>query len=206
MKSGMLLITFDGCTRADGWFRELLNSLETLRKETENQANSHTLLAQAIRTELETPTSHLFAKQANHRKNFQAPIEKKFKAKQTQESYVLKAREKYEGDCARITSYTQQSSFAQGKDLERIQAKLKRSKQTVQANEQDLATFTQALQDILPGWETDWKDFCDRSQDLEEDRLDFMLNALWSYANEVSQLCVNDDQVRITIAHLCRSR
>jgi hypothetical protein len=178
-------------------FRELLNALETLRKETEIQANSHSQLAQAIRTELETPTSHLFARQANHRKNFQAPIEKKLKAKQTQESYVTKAREKYEGDCTRIASYTQQSAFAQGKDLERIQAKLKRSQQTVQANEQDLANFTQALQDLLPSWEADWKEFCDRSQDLEEDRLDFMLNTLWSYANEVSQLCVNDDQASV---------
>jgi hypothetical protein len=178
-------------------FRELLNALETLRKETEIQANSHSQLAQAIRTELETPTSHLFAKQVNHRKNFQVPIEKKFKAKQNQESYVAKAREKYEGDCTRIASYTQQSAFVQGKDLERLQAKLKRSQQTVQANEQDLANFTQALHDLLPSWEADWKEFCDRSQDLEEDRLDFMLNTMWSYANEVSQLCVNDDQVSV---------
>lgn len=173
---------------------ELLHALETLRKETEVQANVHTQLAQAIKTQLETPTSHLFARQANHRKNFQAPVERKLKTKKNQEGSVLKTREKYEGDCLRIMSYTQQCSFAQGKDLERAQVKLQRSQQSAQADEKDLADFTQTLQELLPGWEADWKEFCDRSQDLEEDRLEFMLNTLWLYANEVSQVCVNDDQ------------
>lgn len=128
----------------------------------------------------------------------QAAVEKKFKAKQTQESYVAKAREKYDGDYSRIASYTQQCTFATGKDLERLQLKLRRAQQTVQANEKDFATFANGLLDMIPGWETDWKDFCDTCQDLEEDRLEFMKDTLWAYANEVSTLCVSDDQVRLT--------
>jgi len=122
-------------------------------------------------------------------------VEKKFKAKQAQEAYVSKAREKYNGDCIRITSYTQQSTFAQGKDLERIQFKLKRAQQTVQANEKDFASFTEVLVDMMPGWEADWKGFCDTCQDLEEDRMEFMKDILWTYANLVSTICVSDDEV-----------
>ncbi|KAG6865464.1 hypothetical protein C0991_002291 [Blastosporella zonata] len=173
---------------------ELRNSLDILRLETEKQAASHSQLAASIRSTLEAQTSLMHAKQVNHRRNVQAAVEKKFKAKQTQESYVAKAKEKYDGDCARIQSYTQQCATAQGKDLERAQLKLRRAQQTVQANEMDFANFSQVLLDMMPGWEGDWKEFCDACQDLEEDRLDFMKDTLWSYANEVSTLCVNDDQ------------
>lgn len=122
-------------------------------------------------------------------------MEKKFKNKQSQEAYVSKAREKYKGDCIRITSYTQQSTFAKGKDLERIQAKLMRAQQTVQANEKDYETFTNALVELMPEWEAEWKDFCDACQDLEEERMEFMKDILWTYANQVSTICVSDDEV-----------
>ncbi|KAH0588459.1 hypothetical protein H2248_004299 [Termitomyces sp. 'cryptogamus'] len=172
---------------------DLRQSLDTLRLETENQAASHSQLASAIRTNLESPTSLMHAKQVNHRRNVQAAVEKKFKAKQTQESYVAKAKEKYDADCQRIQSYTHQCASLQGKELERVQMKLRRTQQTIQANEMDFEKFTQDLLDMMPGWEADWKDFCDTCQDLEEDRLEFMKDTLWSYANEVSTLCVNDD-------------
>lgn len=171
------------------------SAIDTLRLETEKQAATHLQLASQIRGELETQTSRLLSKQVEHKKAIQTPLEKKFKNKQVQESYVAKAREKYEGDCLRIASYTQQISFQQGKDLERLQLKLKRAQQTVQANEKDFANFTKVLSDLMPEWEEDWKAFCDSCQDLEEERLEFMKDTLWAYANGVSTLCVADDQV-----------
>jgi hypothetical protein len=185
---------------------ELRNSLDTVVFETEKQAAAHFDLASAIRADLEAPTSVHHAKQINHRRNRQAVVEKKFKTKQAQEAYVSKAREKYKGDCIRITSYTQQSTFAQGKDLERIQAKLKRAQQTVQANEKDFEGFTNTLADLIPGWEADWKSFCDTCQDLEEERMDFMKDLLWTYANQVSTICVSDDEVSAITASAFHAR
>ncbi|KAJ7935382.1 SH3 domain-containing protein [Mycena leptocephala] len=173
---------------------ELRNSFDTLRLETEKQGATHLQLASQIRSELEGQTTALLNKQIAHRKNLQTPLEKRFKIKQTQESYVLKAREKYESDCLRIASYTQQISVNPGKDVERLQLKLRRAQQTVQANEKDFANFTKTVLDMIPAWEKDWKEFCDASQDLEEDRLDFMKDIIWMYANAVSTLCVSDDQ------------
>ncbi|KAG6856756.1 hypothetical protein H0H87_001100 [Tephrocybe sp. NHM501043] len=172
---------------------ELRNSLDTLRLETEKQSASHSSLAASIRSNLESQTSMMHAKQVNHRRNVQAAVEKKFKAKQTHESYVAKAKEKYDGDCKRIQTLSAQCASLQGKDLERAQLKLRRAQQTVQANEMDFSNFTQALLDMTPGWEADWKDFCDACQDLEEDRLEFMKDTLWAYANDISTVCVNDD-------------
>ncbi|TFK25705.1 SH3 domain-containing protein [Coprinopsis marcescibilis] len=172
---------------------ELRSCFDTLRLETEKQAETHLELARQIRDELEKPTSEFHTKQVNHRRIQQSAVEKKFKAKQTQEAYVTKAKEKYDADCVRINSYSQQASYMTGKDLDRISMKLQRSRQTVQANEKDLANFTKTLLDLLPEWEAEWKNFCDSCQDMEEERLDFLKDVLWAYANDISTVCVADD-------------
>lgn len=134
-------------------------------------------------------------RQLQHKKGQQAAIEREFKLKQQQEAHVSRAREKYEADCMRINSYTAQATLMQGKELENVQTKLKRAQATVGANEQDFQKFTRALQETTAKWEHAWKAFCDSCQDMEEERMDFMKDNLWSYANAVSTVCVNDDEV-----------
>ena len=174
---------------------ELGNSLNAVNFETERQSGFHLNLAQQIRSDLEAPAAAFCARQLQHKKVTQAAIEKDFKTKQTQETYVKKAREKYETDCMRINSYAAQSSLVQGKDLEKINIRLERSQQTVQINERDFANFSKALQDTTHKWEQAWKVFCDQCQDLEEDRMEFMRDNMWAYANCVSTVCVADDEV-----------
>ncbi|THH05465.1 hypothetical protein EW145_g4774 [Phellinidium pouzarii] len=185
---------------------ELKNSLDTLRLETDRQATSHVNLSQQIRSELETPATAFVARQAQFKRNAQSIIEKAYKNKQTQEAYVTKAREKYEADCMRINSYTAQSTLVQGRDLDKIQLKLDRAKQTVTANERDFANFARALQGTVEKWERDWKAFCDACQDLEEERIEFMKDNVWAYANAVSTVCVSDDEscekIRISLEQL----
>ena len=176
-------------------YRELRNSIDTIRMETEHQAVFHLTLSQQIRSELEAPTTAFHADQQLHKKTYQTFIEKEFKIKQTQESYVNKAREKYEQDCVRINSFTAQASLVQGKDLEKINLKLERTQQTVQTNEREFANFAKALAETVQKWETDWKGFCDSCQDLEESRMEFLKDHLWAYANAISTVCVSDDEV-----------
>ncbi|KAF8151931.1 hypothetical protein K438DRAFT_1688022 [Mycena galopus ATCC 62051] len=173
---------------------DLRISLDTIRIETERQAQYHLTLAQQVRGDLEAQASAFHAKQQHHKKAYQSGIEKEFKAKQTQEGYVTKAREKYEGDCMRINSYTAQLGLVQGKDAERIHLKLERAQQTVVQNERDFANFARALADTVAKWEQDWRMFCDSCQDLEEDRLEFTKDNMWAYANAVSTVCVSDDE------------
>ncbi|KAF8963636.1 hypothetical protein BDZ97DRAFT_1919633 [Flammula alnicola] len=178
---------------------ELRNSLDTVKRETERQAGFHLGLAQQVKTELETPTASFNAQQLHHKKTYQSGIEKEYKNKQIQESYVNKAREKYEQDCLRINSFTAQASLVQGKDLEKITLKLERTQQTVQTNEREFANYSKALQDTVQKWEQDWKGFCDSCQDQEEHRMEFMKDNLWTYANAVSTVCVADDESCETI-------
>jgi hypothetical protein len=173
--------------------------MDTLRIETESQAQSHLKLAHQFRTDMEEVTAEFHGKQINHRRTVQAPLERKFRDKQVQESYVKKSREKYESDCVRIRSYTQQVTFMTGADLQKVQQKLARTQQTLQGNEKDYARFTKELLELLPAWEKEWKEFCDSCQDLEEERLDFMKDIIWTYANAFSQVCVDDDLVQYNL-------
>ncbi|KAG7091153.1 hypothetical protein E1B28_010206 [Marasmius oreades] len=149
---------------------------------------------QQIKSDIENQVNVFCTKQNHHKKVYQSVVEKQFKQKQMQEGYVTKAREKYEQDCMKINSYTAQSSLVQGKDLEKITLKSEKAQQTVQQNERDFANFARAFQDTAAKWETDWKTFCDTCQDLEEDRMEFMRDNMWAYANSISTVCVADDE------------
>ena len=67
--------------------------------------------------------------------------------------------------------------------------------QTVQVNEAEYKNYLKALKDTQTKWVGEWKAWCDLAQDLEEERIDFTRNALWSYVNAVSLICVKDDEV-----------
>lgn len=83
--------------------------------------------------------------------------------------------------------------------------KLERAQQTVQANQRDYANFARALQDTMQKWEHTWKAFCDSCQDMEEERIEFMKDNMWAYANAVSTVCVSDDEVScLVILRLAR--
>lgn len=193
---GPLSHLYQGVVVSHNHTRELRNSLDTVKIETERQSGFHMSVATQIRTDLEAPTAAFNARQVQHKKSSQNAIEKEFKNKQIQESYVNKAREKYEQDCLRINSFTAQASLVQGKDLEKINLKLERTQQTVQTNEREFANYSKALHDTVQKWEQDWKGFCDSCQDMEESRLEFMKDNMWHYANTISTACVSDDEVR----------
>lgn len=154
-----------------------------------------------VRTELENTVSAFAARQTQFKRIYQATIEKSFKTKQAHESHVMKAKEKYESDCMRINSYTAQSTLVQGKDLEKIQLKLDRARQTVTSNERDFANYTKVLQATIDRWEKEWRTFCDGCQDIEEERIEFMKDNVWAYANAISTVCVSDDEVDDQISY-----
>lgn len=146
------------------------------------------------------------ARQNEFKKKAQANVEREFKAKQTQESYVIKARDKYEQDCLRINSFTAQATLVHGKDLVKINQKKERAEQSVGANERDFANFAKAYDETAARWEEIWKTYCDWCQDLEEERMELMRDNLWAYANTVSAVCVADDEVGVkTSLSLLRS-
>ncbi|KAF9519357.1 hypothetical protein BS47DRAFT_1482065 [Hydnum rufescens UP504] len=207
---------------------ELRNSLDTLRLETERQAAAHLGLAQSMRRELEAPaTEHIASRfsirrppKLQSRRHSERNKPKRTSLKRCRQlplrfytvqhlilSVVsLQAREKYKTDCVNINLYHAQTKLVQGRDLEKIQMRLEKAKQTVQQNERDYSNSVDVLRDTCYKWEADWKVFCDQCQDLEDERIEFMKDIMWAYANAVSTVCVADDEscekVRVTLEQL----
>jgi len=50
------------------------------------------------------------------------------------------------------------------------------------------------LQETTHRWNVEWKQACDKYQDLEEERIDFLKGNLWTFANIMSTVCVSDDE------------
>jgi hypothetical protein len=63
----------------------------------------------------------------------------------------------------KLNSYTANSALSQGKDLEKVQAKLERVRQTIGGNEQDFRQFVKVLEGTTQKWEAEWRGFCDVS-------------------------------------------
>jgi prophage DNA circulation protein len=118
-----------------------------------------------------------------------------FKQKQMNETHLAKAKERYEQDCHRVNAYTAQQTLVQGRDLEKVIMKLERAQSTVEQNKRDYQNFTKVLAETITKWDKEWKNYCDTCQDMEEERLEFMKDNVWAYANAVSTVCVNEDEV-----------
>ena len=105
------------------------------------------------------------------------------------------ARDRYEGDCVKLNSFTANKQLVQGRELDKLESKIDRVKQTISSNENDFRNFVSVLEQTNAKWEHDWRNFCDTVQDLEEERMHNTKDIVWAYANAVSQVCVEDDSV-----------
>ena len=130
---------------------------------------------------------------------FQTNVERTFKTKQAQETYISTAKECYEQDSHRVNMYTARQTLVQGEELEHIIVKLDRAQSVLQTNERDYANYMKVLANTFQNWDVEWKNFCDQCQDLEEERIGFVKDNVWAYANAVSTVCITEDNVSISL-------
>ena len=60
--------------------------------------------------------------------------------------------------------------------------------------DKEYKSAVKALHETTHRWNTEWKQACDKYQDLEEERIDVLKANLWTYANIMSTVCVSDDE------------
>jgi hypothetical protein len=190
---------------------DLAISLQNVLEETQQQAQYHHSLSNEIKSNVEQPTLRLAERMTELRRGIQAQVERSYRNKGLQEGHVVKvsstlcacplplkpaerqSREKYEQDCLKLNSYHANQALTQGKEAEKLQSKVERVRQTIGQNEQDFRQSVRVLEGTQGKWEQEWKVFCDAVQDEEEERLAATKDIIWSYANAVSQVCVEDD-------------
>ncbi|KAI9625471.1 hypothetical protein H4Q26_016269 [Puccinia striiformis f. sp. tritici PST-130] len=105
-----------------------------------------------------------------------------------------KARRKFESDAIATTGYVTQLQLVQGRDSDKVSNKLDKVNMSIKLTEKEYRNHNRNLQDTINDWNTQWKLFCDLIQDLEEDRIDFVRNTFWDYANAISAICVAEDE------------
>lgn len=170
------------------------HALDTVRIETDAQARSHQQLVNSIRREVQDPLSDFMARVESLRRDAQTTVVKLFKHKHTQAQYVQRSREKYETDCTKINAYTAQSNLVQGRELDKLMAKLERVQANIDSDDRDYQSYVRALQETTQKWNAEYKSFLDICQDVEEERQEFLKTNLWSLANAISSVCVTDDE------------
>ncbi|AOW06141.1 hypothetical protein B0I73DRAFT_127420 [Yarrowia lipolytica] len=172
----------------------LQSCLETIRQDTEAMGKSHATAAQQLKSQLEEPLVAFNSSMRERRKTTQQTVEKLLKAKIMQNNNVEKAREKFELDCNKINGYYAQQNLLMGKELEKNNQKLDKTHMSVNATKRDYQTHLRNLADIIDRWNKEWKVACDKLQDIEEERINFLKSNLWGYTNIVSTVCVSDDE------------
>lgn len=80
-----------------------------------------------------------------------------------------------------------------GQEERRNKAKLEKTQISVVTSNAEYENAVRALEETTTRWNREWKAAADKFQDLEEERLDFTKNSLWTFANIASTVCVSDD-------------
>lgn len=80
-----------------------------------------------------------------------------------------------------------------GQEERKNKAKLEKTQISLAASNSEYENAVRALEDTTARWNREWKSAADKFQDLEEERLDFTKNSLWTFINVASTLCVSDD-------------
>ncbi|KAK6528927.1 hypothetical protein TWF694_004156 [Orbilia ellipsospora] len=178
-------------------------SLDIVKLEMESMAKQHQNVAAQMKNELDDALAAFAGAMRERRKIIQGGIEKLLKAKMAQTNAVNKTRDRYEKDCLLIKNYLAQGHMVMGQEERKNKAKLEKTQVQLTTSNGEYENAIKALEETTARWNRDWKAACDKFQDLEEERLDFLKASLWSFANISSTVCVTDDasceKVRVSL-------
>lgn len=180
-------------------YGSLRQSLDTIRATTQNMAAAHETTANQIAAQLFEPLEAFAVSVRERRKTVEDIMAKLTKAKSQRSAAVEKSRDRYMAECNKISGYIAQQNLLLGRELEKNNAKLSRSRANVEQLESLYKADARAFSECLEQWNAEWKLSCDRLQQLEIERILFFKSNLWAYANAVSTVCVNDDECCETI-------
>lgn len=172
----------------------LKESLNAVRSTTAAMAKSHEAEAQQISTQLLKPLQGFAASMRERRRQGEDTMVRLTKTKNSQNSAAEKSRNKYEQEAHNISGYLAQQNLLMGRELDKNNAKLERSRMAVDGLQRQYRDNLKILSETIDQWNHEWKNACDRFQNLEEERIDFLKSNLWAYANVVSSVCVSDDE------------
>ncbi|ORX54495.1 hypothetical protein DM01DRAFT_1335631 [Hesseltinella vesiculosa] len=160
--------------------------LATAQIELEKTAHANLELASKIRTNLEVQLDNFILEQKDKRKLVQTNVDKAHRNKRLYSAHLDKAKEKYEIECSKLVTFEGHLSTAMGRELEKLQQKIHRSKYDVHVFEQEYKSACIKLSEATMVWDCEWKAACDRYQEMEEKRIEFLRHSFSLYVNLLS--------------------
>ncbi|KAI9592096.1 hypothetical protein BDF19DRAFT_452704 [Syncephalis fuscata] len=166
------------------------SSLGSIRNEMEFVGRSHLELAALIRSELEQTTIAFLATQKEQRKSHTAVIERSMRTKALHTASMHKAKERYEAEYMRANGMAPQRSSGMMSKLNMIG----QGNSSGRNPELEYQEACEKLQSVTQRFDNDWRQACDKFQIMEEERIEFLRNIFWNYANIFAGVCVTDDE------------
>nr|CAG8597330.1 13794_t:CDS:10 [Entrophospora candida] len=163
-------------------------SKKTTKQEIEITAREHLSLSQKIKSKLEQELNDFLLKQKEQRKSQQSIAERSLRNKLNQAVLLQKAKEKYDGECVKVTGLLASKNSVIGKESEKLSLKIERTQINVNTASQEYRQLVKIMNDINDKWIYDWKIACDKFQTLEEERIEHIKKYLWVYANFISEV------------------
>ncbi|KAI9311208.1 hypothetical protein BX666DRAFT_1998943 [Dichotomocladium elegans] len=178
-----------------GTFSESISHVPTAIEIT---ARAHVDLAHQLRQQLQAPLLG-FIKDFEEKRDAQAEQIKKAKELRSKHhASMLKAKDRYTAEYTKMLGM-KKYIFERHREMaptevHQIEEEIEDQKKQVFAAEKDYKHAVDVLNSATRNWVSDWQSNCDLFQFMEEDRMNFVRNSLWAFANMMSSVYVVDDQ------------
>ncbi|KAJ2780632.1 formin-binding protein [Coemansia javaensis] len=169
-------------------------ALRTVRAELEANAKAHVELAKQLRAEIERPLASFISDQRLKRRTQTAIIQKTEGDRNALRTQARKLQDRRRGDTKKVGDLDLQANGLQSSGDPKLRTKLERAQAQQRATEAEYVDVRARLKEADRQWYNVWRQACDVFQVLEEERLEYLKTALWTYTNLVSTCCVSDDE------------
>lgn len=174
-------------------------SWDKIKKETEAVSQLHIELSQKLNEALAN-VKDFRNKQKEIRKKMEDTVKKAAQHKKNCYEKNNKSRANYESKCKEADRTEEQYNRLQAnrqtkpKDLIQTQKKLEGAKQAASSADTAYLESVKALEESRQLWEREMEVLCQKFQELEEQRITFLRNEMWTYSNLNSQNLVQIDE------------
>jgi len=170
------------------------DSMETLRLEIEATGQSRIDLALDVKEQITSLLNEFSSNQEKIINNYKIVMERHLYLKNSQTQEVLKVNEKYQKKCEAALAISKKLNTCSEEEVSYYKNLLKQTMIEAKEIDKEYIMVVNRLHQIYRKWQQEWTRKCENFQKFEEDRIRFLFDQMWNYANMFSTVCVADDE------------